>query len=149
MRHNSKKIKVQLGRDANKMLVRKLATNFITYGKLTTTEKKAKMLKTYMERLVEKTKEKNEANRNYLLRSLANSRLVDSLFTTVGTAMNKKVGGYVTMQKMYQRESDGALMIKLEWSEPVVKEEPKVKVKKAAVVESAPKEAKKKVAKSK
>lgn len=109
MRHNSKKIKIQLGVDANRMLMRKLAVNFLGTGTLTTTEKKAKLLKSHIEKLVEKTKENSQANRNFLLRNLANSKLVDSLFTSVGKVMSKKTGGYVTMKKLHRRESDNAL----------------------------------------
>ena len=129
MRHGSKKIKVKLGKDANKMLMRKLTVNFIKTGKITTTEKKAKMLKTYLEKIVEKTKVDMQANKNYLLSALADSKLVKQLFLSVGPAVAGRIGGYVKMQKLYQRDSDGALMVKLEWSSPVVIEEPQKIVK--------------------
>lgn len=124
MRHGSKKIKVRLGIDANKMLMRKLTMNFISMGKITTTQTKAKLLKTFVERLVEKTKQETEANKNYLLRYIPYSHIVQKLFLNVGPAMKDKIGGYVTLQKMYQRDSDGAIMVKMQWSNPVVMNEP-------------------------
>ncbi len=127
MRHGSNKIKVQYGRDANRMLMRKLAVNFFTHGKITTTEKKARVLKPYIERLVEKTKEVSEANKNYLLKSLARPKLVQTLFTSVGVAFKDRIGGYVSMQKLYERPNDGTLLIRLAWITPVVLEKKLVK----------------------
>lgn len=130
MRHGSHKIKVQLGIDANRMLLRKLAINFLTHGKITTTEKKARVLKSYLERLVEKTKDTTQANKNFLLKYLALPKLVESLFSQVGPVFKNRIGGYVTMQKLYERETDGALLMRLSWSTPVVIED-KVKVESA------------------
>lgn len=123
MRHGSHKIKVQLGIDANRMLMRKLAINFFTHGKITTTEKKARVLKSYLERLVEKTKDNTESNKNFLLRKLARPKLVETLFAQVGPVFKARIGGYVTMQKLYEREMDGTLLMRLSWSDPVVMEE--------------------------
>jgi large subunit ribosomal protein L17 len=149
MRHGSRKVKVQLGVDANQMLMRKLAVNFFAHGVLTTTQKKAKLLKSHIERLVEKSKKKNEANKNFLLRKLANPKLVQSLFTSVGPVMADRIGGYVTLQKLYDRESDNALMVKVAWVTPVVMEvKPEVAHEEVAVKKEA-KEAKKKVTKEK
>lgn len=137
MRHGSKKIKIRVGKDANAMLMRKLATNFFMVGKITTTEKKAKTLKTHLERLVEKTKSFSESNKNYLLRNLGNQELVQTLFSNVGPVVAGRVGGYVKMQKLYDRDSDGTLMIKLEWTTPIVIEEKKI-VKEKIVKEKVP-----------
>jgi large subunit ribosomal protein L17 len=120
MRHGQRKFKVQLGKDANKMLVRKLAYNFLSQGKIVTTEKKAKILKTHIERLVEKTKADTQANKNFLLRNLAKVDLVQRFITSVGPVMTGRVGGYVRLQKLHQRDSDGALMTRVEWTVPVV-----------------------------
>lgn len=107
--------------------MRKLMVNFISMGKITTTQTKAKLLKTFIERLVEKTKQETEANRNYLLRYVPYIHIVRKLFSNVGPAMKDKIGGYVTLEKLYQRESDGALMVRMQWSNPVVMDEPKEK----------------------
>lgn len=125
MRHGSNKFKVQGGIDANKMLLRKLTFNFLRSGKITTTAKKAKVLKQYLERIVEKSKKDTESNRNFLLKLMVKPALVRSLFKHVGPVMSDRVGGYVKTQKMYQRDSDGSLMVKVEWSVPVVMEEVK------------------------
>lgn len=143
MRHGSKKIKLKLGKDANKMVMRKLVVNFIKAGKITTTEKKAKLLKMYLERLLEKSKAVSESNKNYLLSVLADNKLVQMLFESVGPTISDRTGGYIKMQKLNQRESDGALMVKLEWTSPVVIEQPKKIVKEKTSEEVSAPEVKK------
>lgn len=121
MRHRVKKIKLKGGKDANKMLMVKLAGNFFDKGELTTTVKKAKLVKAYIEQLVEKSKVKTEANKNCLLHYLHNKKIVNFLFETVGPAFKNVNGGYVRIIKIGQRDSDGAAMAKLEWSQFLTK----------------------------
>ena len=122
MRHRVKKIKFRSGKDANKMLLRKLIRNFISKGRLETTLKKAKVLKSTIERFVEKTKKETEANKNFLLRNLNNKKLVLSVFNDIGKPLKDKVGGYVRVVRLGARYSDGAEMARLEWVYPVVTE---------------------------
>lgn len=120
MRHGVHKIKFNEGVDANKMLMRKLAYNFFTYGQMVTTNAKAKALRPLIERIVHKTKDKTQANKNYLLKIFNSSKLVDGLFTDVGAALKDKVGGHVRIIKLLQRENDGSQMSRIEWVYPVV-----------------------------
>ena len=125
MWHRVKKIKFRAGSDANQMLVKKLASNFFAKGKLTTTFKKAKVLKSVIERLVEKTKEKTEANKNYLLRYITNKQLLKLLFESVGKVLKDKKGGYVRLIRLGARNSDGAEEARVEWAYPIVIEDKK------------------------
>ena len=129
MRHRVKKIKFSQGRDANRMLVRKLAKNFITNARIETTLKKAKVLKSVVEKLVEKTKAETEANKNYLLKSLNDKNLVTRMFKEVGSGMKDKVGGYVRIVRLGIQRADGSEMARLEWTNPIVslKEKPQIK----------------------
>ena len=119
MKHRIKKIKFKDGKDANKMLVKKLLTNFIRYGKLTTTEKKAKVLKSSIEKLVEKAKESSQANTNYMLRYIVTKELVDFMYKEVGPVCKDKIGGYVRIEKLLPRASDNASMAQVVWAYPV------------------------------
>lgn len=129
MRHRIKKTKFKYGRDANKMLMRKLAINFLTKGYLKTTASKIKMLKPYLEKIVFKMKTKTEANKNYLLRYLGDMRIVENGFRVIGPAMSKIKGGYIKVVKIGLRSSDGSLMSKIQWSQPVVMDNEKSDVK--------------------
>ena len=123
MRHRVKKIKFRSGRDANRMLVRKLVKNFLTNYRIVTTIKKAKVLKSVIEKLIEKTKVESEANKNYLLKTLADKKLVLRMFKEIGVSLKAKVGGYVRIVRLGARASDRSEMARLEWVYPMVMED--------------------------
>ena len=106
------------------MLVRKLAVNFVTHSRIETTLKRAKVLKSVVEKLVEKAKVESEANKNSLLSILNNKKIVERMFKETGKAMKDKVGGYVRIVRLgIGRRDDGAEMARLEWAHPIVTNE--------------------------
>lgn len=119
MRHQTKKIKFKDGQDSNTMIMRKLMYNFLRSAHLTTTEKKAKALKMYMDIVVSKSKEKTEANKNFMLAYLPN-KMIKVLFEQVGPAVAKINGGFIKTTRLNQRLTDGSLMVKVQWAHPVV-----------------------------
>lgn len=119
MKHSVKKIKVRGGKDANKMLVRKLAMNFLTSSKIVTTDKKARILKTFIERIITKAKDRTEANKNVLLQYFPKKAIVEELFTQASAVFADRTGGYVRIIKLNQRANDGAMMTQVEWVEPI------------------------------
>ncbi len=123
MKHQQKKIKFNFGYDANRMLVKKLVVNFLNHGYLETTEKKAKVLKQVIERLVSKMKIKNNANKNYLLRYLSKTKLVNECFNIIGPSLAKINGGYVRIIKKQERAGDGSKLARIDWAYPVLKKE--------------------------
>lgn len=120
MRHTIKKIKFGVGQDAGEMLLRKLAMQFLATGKVETTEKRIKILKSHIERIVEKTKEQTEANKNFLLKTLGSVKILGRLFNDIGPVVKKRAGGYVRLVKLPQRISDGSFVARLEWVDPIV-----------------------------
>lgn len=125
MKHKVKKIKFKSGYDANKMLVKKLVINFLKNGYLETTEKKAKVLKQTIEKLVSKMKVKNNVNKNYLLKYLGNVDLVKNCFDVIASSLLNVNGGYVRVIKKDLRDGDGSLLARIEWAYPVIKSEVK------------------------
>lgn len=128
MRHGVKKIKFSKGKDAAVALIRKLSVNFLQRGKLTTTLKRAKVLKSVVEKLVEKAKEKSEANKNMLLRYLADWDLVGRMFSHVGPTFTKRTGGYVRLIRLGVTSTDGTQRARMEWTSPVILNDEKVEV---------------------
>ena len=122
MRHRVKKIKFKQGKDATKMMVVKLVVNFFKKGEIITTLKRAKIAKSYIEKLVEKSKIKNEANKNFLLRFIGDKKLINDLFDRIGVALKDIKGGYVRIVKIGKRESDGSEIARLEWAYHVIKD---------------------------
>lgn len=145
MRHGVKKIKFRSGQDANEMLMRKLLYGFFTHGKITTTLSKGKALKPLVEHLAHKMRERTESNKNYLLRYFPSEKQVEGYFRDLGETMNKRTGGYVRLIRLYARDSDNAMMARLEWTDTVVKKEMPKEVEpvkeKAEVTKPAPKKA--------
>ncbi len=125
MRHRVNKIKFKGGKDANDMLVRKIAVNFLLHGKIKTTLSKAKVAKRIIEKIVSKAKIRNEANKNFLLRKLADIKIVNNLFENIGPAIAKINGGFVKITRLGARLSDGTEVAQLIWAYPIVKEKPK------------------------
>ena len=122
MRHRVNKIKFSKGKDAGKMMVRKLAKNFLTQAKIETTLKRVKVLKPVIERMVDKSKVFTEANKTYLLKLLNDSKLVDKMFNEIGKALKGKIGGYVRIVRLGAIRDDGAEIARLEWAYPIVSE---------------------------
>ncbi|MCS6956714.1 MAG: 50S ribosomal protein L17 [Patescibacteria group bacterium] len=126
MRHKIKKNKFGFGKDANKMLLRKLAVNFLKTGYLETTFKKAKVLKSFLEKLISKGKTFNEANKNYLLKYLSNLKLVNKIFEEIGPSFSNISGGYIKIIKKDFKDGNGSLIGRLEWAHPIIKKEKKI-----------------------
>lgn len=133
MRHGVKKIKFKKGQDATTTTTKKLIVGFILSGRVLTTVKRAKVIKSEVERMAEKSKEKTEANRNYMLRRLGPHRVIKTMFEDVGPALKGKSGGYIKLNRVGYRDSDGAQMAKVSWVYPVVKTVEAEPVKKIAV----------------
>ncbi len=116
MRHRRKTIKFKEGQDAKQMLLKKLVRGLLIDKKMTLTVTKAKVMKSVMEKLVEKAKVKTEANKNYLLRQVTDKKLVDIFFNEIGPVFKDRRGGYLRVKKLGARTSDGAEMALLEWT---------------------------------
>ena len=122
MRHAVNKIKFKNGQDANEMLMKKLAYNFFSHGKIVTTETKIKALKPLIERLAYKLTANTESNRNFIMRYLPKKKMVETMYEQAGPKLKERTGGYTRLVKLYQRTSDATMVARLEWTDPVVVE---------------------------
>lgn len=102
------------------MILKKMLRNFFISSHLVTTERRAKILKSSLDRIVGKTREESEANRNYVLRYITEPQIVKALFTQVGPAVKDIAGGYVRIIRKNQRENDASMMVRVEWAHPVI-----------------------------
>jgi len=130
MRHGVRKFKFRRGKDANQMLIRKLAGNFFKNNKLETTEAKAKAIKSLIERFVQKAKKTSQANKNYLLKHLGDGELVAKLFRDIGPTQAGQKSGFLKITRLNQRASDSAMMARLSWVTPAIAEVKKEKAEK-------------------
>lgn len=127
MKNRGHKIKFRGGKDANKMLMRKLASNFLTHGKMETTKHKAKAAQSIVEKLVTKAKKNSEADRNFILKHITTMKVATLLLSQIAPLLQKVESGYTRLIFLGRRSTDGAELARLEWAYPVVLEEPKKK----------------------
>ncbi len=118
-------VKFRQGADANKMLLRKLLKNFIVKGKIITTRKKAKFLKSNIERVMIYAKKDSQATQNKLRSALADTKVEILVKKQVAPVFKDKTSGFTKITYLPKRLSDSSDMARLEWSLPVVIEEEK------------------------
>lgn len=96
-----------------KALFNTLATSLFLHGKITTTEAKAKELRSVSEKFITRAKDNSIANRRLLLKSLSN-KIVKKLIEEIATVYASRNGGYTRIIKMSPRKSDGTKMVIIE-----------------------------------
>ena len=97
-----------------RLILANLAQQLFEYGKITTTEAKARKLRPYAERLVTKAKKGDLHNRRQVLQVITDKSVVHTLFTEIGPAMATRPGGYTRITKVGPRKGDNAPMAVIE-----------------------------------
>jgi len=112
----------RLKRDRNqrKALFRSLMGSLVLYGKIKTTEAKAKSIKGELEKMVTLAKNKGEDARNLLVSRLANERVAERIISEIAPKFATRPGGYIRIVKMGPRLKDGARMVLMSWVEEVL-----------------------------
>lgn len=103
MRHQNKKLFLgrQLGH--RKMLMRNMATSLFLYDKIDTTLAKAKVLRSYAERLITSAKVDTLASRRAALAKLTDKKAVAKLFEVIGPKYKNRAGGYTRIRRISAR----------------------------------------------
>jgi len=122
MRHRVKKIKFKNGKDASKMLVKKLIKNFLKRGKLKTTLKRAKVLRSMIDRIISQAK---KDKRELVNKKINDKKLIKIVFEKIVPVFQKRNSGFVKFKKLGYRLSDGSEMVEMTWTEPIIISETK------------------------
>jgi len=131
----------QLKRNKNqrKALFRSLVSSLVEKGEIETTLAKAKAIQPQAERLITKAKKGTLNDRRVALRFLVKKQLVNRLFEVIAPVFKDQKGGYTRIIKTKLRRGDGAILVKIGFTQeiPVVereikKPEPEVKVEEPA-----------------
>jgi large subunit ribosomal protein L17 len=122
MRHRVKKIKFKNGKDASKMLVKKLIKNFLKRGKLKTTLKRAKILRSMIDRIISQAK---KDKRELVNKKINDKKLIKIVFEKIVPVFQKRNSGFVKFKKLGYRLSDGSEMVEMTWTEPIIISETK------------------------
>ncbi len=114
MRH--KKSVNHLGRTSEhrKALMANLASSLILHKRISTTQAKAKALRTYIEPLITKSKDDSTHSRRIVFSYLKNKFAVSELFREISQKVANRPGGYTRILKTGFRPGDAADMCIIE-----------------------------------
>jgi large subunit ribosomal protein L17 len=106
----------KLGRSSGhrRALYRNLVTDLLGYGKITTTEPKAKEVRGLAERMITLGKKGGLSARRRALSYVLDEKTIGRLFSDLATKYASRSGGYTRIVKLGPRLGDGAPMVRLE-----------------------------------
>ena len=97
-----------------KALLRNLVTALFREGRITTTEPRAKEVRSIAEKMVTLAKRGDLAARRQALGYIYDEEVVRKLFNTIGPRYSGTSGGYTRIMKLGARRGDAAEMVVLE-----------------------------------
>jgi large subunit ribosomal protein L17 len=97
-----------------RLMLANLATSLFQYGRITTTQAKAKKLRPYAERLITKAKVGDLHNRRLIMKVIRDKEVVHRLCTEIGPFFADRNGGYTRIMKTIPRKGDNAPMAIIE-----------------------------------
>lgn len=121
MRHRKKKGILGRKKAPRKALLRNLAGQLITQEKIRTTEAKAKILKSYLEKLISYARHDTPRSRKRVKKFLYQESKVKKLFSQIAPRFKNRTGGYLRITKIGPRKGDNAPLVQIE----IVKEDEK------------------------
>jgi large subunit ribosomal protein L17 len=106
----------KLGRSSahRKALYRNLVTDLLNYEKITTSQAKAKEIRSLAEQMITLGKEGGLPSRRKALSFILDEKVTEKVFTELAPRYAERRGGYTRIIKLGPRLGDGAPMIKIE-----------------------------------
>ena len=103
----------KLGRNssARKALFKSILTSFFRYGRIETTEAKAKEIRSLADNLITLAKRGDLSARRQAIARLADEDVVRKLFDEIAGKYTDRQGGYTRILKMGPRRGDAAPMV--------------------------------------
>lgn len=114
MLHGNKKKQLSRGKNQRNALIKTLAVSLIKYGKITTSEIKAKVLKPFVEKLITKGKD-GSLNSRRVIASKIGSVSAGKIIKDLSLKYKDRKGGYTRVIKIKTRLSDGMRMAQIEF----------------------------------
>ena len=106
----------RLGRSSGhrRALYRNLVTDLLGYEKITTTEAKAKEVRSLADKMITLGKKGGLHARRQALAFILDEKTVEKVFSDLAPRYAERNGGYTRLVKLGSRLGDGALMVRLE-----------------------------------
>ncbi|MFC1893261.1 50S ribosomal protein L17 [Chloroflexota bacterium] len=114
MRHRVAGRKLSRSSAHRRALLRNLVTDLLDYEKITTTEAKAKEVRSLVERTITLGKKGGLHHRRQALSSITNEKVVEKVFAEFASRYAERPGGYTRIIRVGPRLGDGAPMVQLE-----------------------------------
>jgi large subunit ribosomal protein L17 len=115
MRHRKAGRKFGRNPSQRKALLRQLAISLIMNDRITTTEAKAKELRSVVEKLVTIAREDSLHHRRLIMSRIDNEKAMNRLFDVVAPRFEDSNGGYTRMAKLGVRHGDAAPLVLIEF----------------------------------
>ena len=142
MRHNRDKKKFSRHGGHLRCMLANMTNDLIVEGRIKTTTPKAKVLRSYVEKMITLGKAGTVASRRRAMAFMRSKSAVTKLFTEVAPRYTERPGGYTRIMKNGFRDGDCAPMAIIELVEDKVKKAKKKPAKKATKVTKAAEEPK-------
>jgi large subunit ribosomal protein L17 len=114
MRHRNTTKKLDRKKGPREMMLRNLAASVIMYEKVKTTEAKAKVVRSLVERAITTSKQNNLTARRRLIALLPQKKAVQKLMEVLNDKYKTRQGGYTRIVKLGARQGDGAQVVQIE-----------------------------------
>lgn len=127
-RHNVRSIALSRNYNQRKALIKGLLTSLIEHGYIHTTVTRAKVTKSYFDKLAAKAQKKDIHSRRQIAAFLSSPKAANKLVDLIAPSMAGRTGGFTTIKKTGVRQGDASPMATLELCVPLpepVKEEKK------------------------
>lgn len=100
----------KLGRPSGhrKMMLKNLTTDLLKYGRIETTEARAREVRRVTEKIITLAKKDDLASRRLVLKQVLDETTVKNLFENVAPKYSDRNGGYVRIIKSAPRRGDAA-----------------------------------------
>jgi len=93
---------------------RNMVTSLFRFERITTTQQKALEVRKAAEKLITRSKVDTVHNRRQVAKYIQDEKILNKLFTEIGTRMKERKGGYTRILKLGFRQGDTADMVILE-----------------------------------
>ncbi|KKQ60339.1 MAG: 50S ribosomal protein L17 [Parcubacteria group bacterium GW2011_GWE2_38_18] len=114
MRHRNKNKILDREKAPRELMLRNLASSILIYEKVKTTEAKAKVVRSLLEKMITVAKKGDLNARRQLIETLPQKMAIKKSMDVLGERYKDRDGGYSRIIKLGTRKGDGAEMVQIE-----------------------------------
>jgi large subunit ribosomal protein L17 len=132
VRHKNSRMRLNVTSSHKKAMMRNMATSLLKHEKINTTLKRAKILRSFVEKLITTAKREDLHSRRLVARDIRDNEILKKIFDVYSARFQNTKGGYTRIIKISPRKGDCAPMAAISLIPSVtekaeVKEKPKKK----------------------